>query len=128
MHTPGARLLYEFLRAPTAAWKLQNGRSRRRRALLCACFRDRRFGGFAAAAAAYEAVWGAGLYMKTSGSATGGVVHTLALVSSDAYPHRTARATLPQPSCSRTTSCACRPPAAAATHPPSLTPRVPRAL
>ena len=60
--------------------------------------------GFAAAAAAYGAIWGAGLYMKTSGSATGGVVHTLALVSSDAYPHRTARATLPQPSCSRTTS------------------------
>ena len=84
--------------------------------------------GFASAAAAYGAIWGAGLYMKTSGSATGGVVHTLALVSSDAYPHRTARATLPQPSCSRTTSCACRPPAAAATHPPSLTPRVPRAL
>ena len=34
--------------------------------------------GFASAAAAYGAIWGAGLYMKTSGSATGGVVHTLA--------------------------------------------------
>ena len=52
--------------------------------------------GFTSAAAAYGAIWGAGLYMKTSGSATGGVVHTLALVSSDAHPRRTARATLPQ--------------------------------
>ena len=90
-------------------------------ACLVCVFRDRRFGRLRLRRRCLWGHLGRRSVHEDSGSATGGVVH-LALVSSDAYPSPLAPPYRSLPAAARLVR---RAPAAAATHPPSLTPTRP---